>query len=256
MESVAFRNLSQRDVRIAKHPFDSHPTLSAEPVGNGHAELLFETFSKNGAGHTTLPGQIFTGRDTYYSIYCRLHPLPKAEWPEIGEVFFEKMEIPPGQKGRGGASIRRCDIKPIFAKHIPHHQVVKDIQMGIIVLPIELRQNPCTGQQPQVIPRPTIVLPGVNDVSKDRIVGTERRQHIKYGLLPWLFGRYGMAAANLPHKPAHGRNISRQRFQGTPSLGMREIDLFHLCQNTFHPGIPFRTERSLLQTYTQPPHII
>lgn len=256
MESVALRNLTQRDVRIAEHPLDSLPALSSEPVGDGNAELLFETFSENGAGHTTLPGQIFTGRDTHYSVYCRMYPLPEAERPEIGEVFFEEMEIPSGQEGRGGASIRRCHIKPVFAKHIPHHQVVKDIQMGINALSIDLRKDSRTGQQALAIPRSIIMSPGVNDISEDRIVGTERRQHIKYGLLPWLFGWFGMAATDLLRKPTHGRNVFRQRFQWAPALGMREIDLFHCCQNTLHPCSPFRLEGCLFQTCIQSLHSI
>ena len=256
MESVALRNLSQRDVRIAEHPLDSLPTLSSEPVGDGNAELLFETFSENGTGHTTIPGQIFTGRDAYYSIYCRMYPLPEAECPEIGKVFFEEMEILPGQEGRSGASIRRCNIKPVFAKHIPHHQVVKDIQMGIFVVSINLRKDPCTGQQPPAIPRSIIMSPGVNDESEGRIVGTERRQHVKYGFLLRPFGWYRMTAANLLRKPAHARNIFRQRYQGTPGLGMRKVDRFHYCQNTFHPGIPFRLEGYLFQTCTQSLHNI
>ena len=173
---------------------------------------------------------------------------------EVGKVFRKGAEIALGQRGGCGAAVGRRDIKPVLAKHIPHHQVVEDIQMGIFFLPVGQRLGPCTRQQAAAVPRPAVVAPGVDEEAEDPIVRAESRQHEECGLPVRLFGRHGVAEADLPHQPAHGRDVSRQRHQRVPVPGPRKIDLPRSRQNPFHPAVPLRSEGDLLQTCTQPPH--
>lgn len=253
-KAVLFRHLTERDVRRPEHPLDPGHALPAEPFGDGDAELLPELPAEGGVGHAACTGQLPAGRRPRHPVLCRLHPLPETEGVEVGKVFRKGAEIALGQRRGCGATVGRRGIKPVLAKHIPHHQVVEDIQMGIFLLPVGQRLGPRTGQQAAAVPRPAVVAPGVDEEAEDPIVRTESRQHEECGLPVRLFGRHGVAEADLPHQPAHGRDVSRQRHQRVPAPGPRKIDLPRSRQNPFHPAVPLRSEGGLLQTCTQPPH--
>lgn len=253
-KAVLFRHLTERDIRRPEHPLDPRHALPAEPFGDGDAELLPELPAEGGVGHAACTGQLPAGQRPRHPVLCRLHPLPETEGGGSREGISQG-------RGNRARSVRRLRSHGRPARHKagigeahPPSSGCRGHSDGDIPPAGWPATGPAHRTAAAAVPRPAVVAPGVDEKAENPIVRTESRQHEECGLPVRLFGRHGVAEADLPHQPAHGRDVSRQRHQRTPAPGPRKIDLPCSRQNPFHPAVPLRSEGGLLQTCTQSPH--